>query len=318
MRLARIEDVDINRFEFDLDLTMMIFFLNPDGKVYARYGGRDSEDADNRQSLAGLRYTMESVLAMHKQVQPLFAEPTSAKPLLANELGKRRKGCMHCHIAKEMMYTQLASQGKWTRDLVWRYPPPDNLGIVLDVNRGNVIKQIKPESSGAKLGLKPGDKLQLLNKVPIHSFGDAQFALDRAPTKGSISVSWLRAEKTLTGDLNLPEGWRQADYSWRASMRGRVPSLHVNGKDLTPAEKDGFGLPPNQVAFRQADTVHSHARKAGVQAGDIILGIDDRPFTGTADAFLQWVRGNYVVGDRVLINVMREGRRLTIPMTLIQ
>ncbi len=43
MRLAQFEDLDLNLFEFDLDLTMMIFFLNADERIYGRYGGRDAD-----------------------------------------------------------------------------------------------------------------------------------------------------------------------------------------------------------------------------------------------------------------------------------
>ena len=41
VRLTRIDNQDLNLFEFDYDLTFMVFFLNAEGKVYARYGGRD-------------------------------------------------------------------------------------------------------------------------------------------------------------------------------------------------------------------------------------------------------------------------------------
>jgi hypothetical protein len=70
----------MNLFEFDYDLTFMVFFLNTDGKVYARYGGRDSENAENRQSLAGLLYTMNSVLQMHERNEKLFAPKSQETP----------------------------------------------------------------------------------------------------------------------------------------------------------------------------------------------------------------------------------------------
>jgi membrane-associated protease RseP (regulator of RpoE activity) len=71
-------------------------------------------------------------------------------------------------------------------------PHPDNVGIIPDVDRGNVVKTVTPKSPAAKAGLKPGDQLRSLNRVPIHSFGDALFALDRAPKKGEIDVTWER------------------------------------------------------------------------------------------------------------------------------
>ena len=73
VRLTRIDNLDLNLFEFDYDLTFTVFFLNADGKVYARYGGRDGKDPDGRQSLAGLRYTMESVLEAHGKPEKEYA-----------------------------------------------------------------------------------------------------------------------------------------------------------------------------------------------------------------------------------------------------
>jgi hypothetical protein len=60
VRLTRIDDQDLNLFEFDYDLTFMVFILDAEGRVYARYGGRSPEGPDQRQSLEGLRYTMGS------------------------------------------------------------------------------------------------------------------------------------------------------------------------------------------------------------------------------------------------------------------
>jgi len=54
VRLDRIADSDLKIFEFDYDLTMMVFFINADEQVIGRYGGRDADGPDTRQSLAGL------------------------------------------------------------------------------------------------------------------------------------------------------------------------------------------------------------------------------------------------------------------------
>lgn len=318
VRLARIEDVDINRFEFDLDLTLMVFFLNPDGKIYARYGGRDSVDADNRQSLAGLRSTMQSVLAMHERKEPRFARQVETPSLLVRDLGGKRKGCVHCHNAKEMQERKLSTQGKWTRDMVWRYPPPDNLGITLEVDRGNVVKEVKTDSPASKAGMKPGDQLAALGAVPIHSFGDAQFALDRAPAKGGIDVVWERYGKAMSAKLELSEGWKKTDITWRASQQHRIPSLKLSGDDLTADEKKVLGLTPGQLAFRQKKEVNSHAAKAGFKPGDVIVGVDDLEPEMSMSDFLFLVRRQYLVGDQVHVHILRDGKRLKVPMKLIQ
>jgi predicted metalloprotease with PDZ domain len=317
VRLSRVIDVDIHQLEFDFDLTMMTFFLSPEGKVYSRYGGRDSKDAENRLSLAGFRHTMESVLAMHKSKTPQFAERKIEKPLYPRDMNVSKRGCVHCHNVKEQQEIDLTKKGKWTRDLVWRFPPPDNLGLIPEVDRGNVVKTVTPDSPAAKAGLKPGDQLRSLNRVPIHSFGDALFALDRAPAKGPIDVAWERDGEPMSTKLDLSEEWKKTDITWRASQQNRIPSLKLYGDDLTADSKKALGLKPGQLAFRQQKDVSSHAARAGFKAGDVIVGVDDLEPEMSMTDFLFLVRRHYLVGDQVYVHVIRDGERLKVPMKLI-
>src|SRR5437762_6172793 len=97
VRLTRIDDVDLNLFDFDYDVTLMVFFLNAEEQVYARYGGRDAESPDSRHSLEGLRYTMNSVLHMHQSDDKAFAPKSQAAPKFVRESsGSQRIGrCLH-------------------------------------------------------------------------------------------------------------------------------------------------------------------------------------------------------------------------------
>jgi predicted metalloprotease with PDZ domain len=318
VRLTRIENLNLNLFEFDYDLTMMIFFMDADGRVYGRYGGRDARNADNRQSLAGLHYTMESVLAMHNRQDKVFAPRSQpGARYIRNEMSSGfRRGCLHCHQVKEIQNANLQRQGQWDRDLAWRYPLPDNLGLVLDVNRGNVIKKVKDKSPAASAGLQPGDVVQRLDGVPIHSFGDAQFALDHAPKTGAITIAWQRGEKVLEEKLSLPEGWRKTDLTWRPSMHRLLPSLRLSGTDLTAEERKTLALSGKQLAFRQKATLSASAKAAGVLPGDIILGLNGQQLDMDYIDFTEHVRSHYLVGDRVTLNLLRDGKRLELPLTL--
>jgi serine protease Do len=320
VRLTRIDNLDLSLFEFDYDLTMMIFFLNAEQKVYARYGGRDARNADNRQSLDGLRYTMQSVLAMHERSEKEFAPRTPNAPTSARSgFGKGGgKGCMHCHQVRERLNDQLKRAGKWERDMFWRYPMPDNLGIELDVHRSNVVKQIKVDSPAASAGLKAGDLVKRLNGVPIHSFGDAQFALEHAPKTGAIDIAWQRGKDSLTGKLALAEGWRKSDVSWRPSIQWFVPNIRISGIDLNPDERKKLGLTDAQLAFRQRDAISQQARDAGIRPGDIILGVDDKKLDLDMVGFQYYIQRNYFEGDRVLVNLLRDGNAMKIPVKLLR
>jgi serine protease Do len=297
---------------------MMVFFLNADGRVYARYGGRDSRDADNRQSLRGLAYTMQSVLAMHEEEEPEFAPRTEEGPKYIREVaGKGGGKCMHCHQVKERLDASLKQAGKWTRDRVWRYPLPENLGVTLEVDRGNIIKKVAADSPAAAVGLQAGDRLARLGTVPIHSFGDAQFALDLAPKTGTLAVAWQHGETMHEKAITLPEGWRKTDISWRPSVQRLVPSLRLYGTDLNAEERKALGLSPTQLAFRQKDGLPRQARDAGIQAGDIVVGIDAQKIDMDVTALIHHVQRNYLVGDELTVELLRDGKRLNLKMPLL-
>ena len=268
--MSRVDDQDLNLFDFDYDLTLAYFFLDADGHVYGRYGQRDGDGPDNRQSLDGLRYTMESVLAAHAEQAKSFAPTAQASPkyladFLVRKGGKKGGGgCLHCHTVKE----RIVGVGPgWTFDQLFRFPMPENVGITLDVDRGDVVKSVKPKSPAESVGLKPGDRIRRVANVPIHSMADVQYALDRAPKNGTLDVVWTRDAKDETGTITLPEGWRRGDISWRPSTQHYIPAARLYGKDLPADERAKLGLPATQLAFRQNDFVPTQAKnERGVQA----------------------------------------------------
>lgn len=316
VRLARIDSSDLNLFQFDLDTTFAVFFLNADGEIYGRYGGRDSEDDDSRMSLAGLRYAMLAALETHerKPAERHLARPWRTTPLFMRNVrtDRRRRGCMHCHNAKEI----LLANRRWSRELAYRYPPPDNLGLTFEIDRGDFVKRVRKSSAAAAAGLKPGDRVTALNTLPVHSFADAQYALDGAPETGAIPVRWQRAGKPMSAKLVLKPGWRKTDIQWRPSMMDYLGSARLYGEDLTAAERRRFGLAAKQLAFRQRASVHSQAKAAGIKAGDIILGFNGKSPDLTAYRFQRYVRSNFVKGDVVRVNLIRGGKRLTLTMKL--
>jgi hypothetical protein len=151
---------------------------------------------------------------------------------------------------------------------------------------------------------------------PVASFADVQYALHRAPARGSIPVAWERAGQARHGRLDLPEGWRQTDLSWRWSLRGLQPEPCVDGEDLTPQEKQRLGLGAKQLAFRQGPFVAPPARHAGVQINDVIVGVDGRRLEMTVRQFGVYIRLNYRPGDQVRLNVLRAGKRLELTLKL--
>jgi hypothetical protein len=320
VRLTRITGMDLNVFDFDYDLTWMAFFLSPDEKVYGRYGGRDAASAERRLSPAGLHHAMQAALEAHrrgdtgapaKKVPPLLGEsyPGTQRMHVRGE-------CVHCHQINEARREALQAAGRWTRADVWVYPLPENVGLTLDVDEGNRVRSVTHGSAADRAGLRAGDLLRRLNGFPVASFADAQHALHRAPAQGPIGVFWERDGRTQTGTLDLTPGWRKTNLTWRPSLLDLLPALALAGENLTAAEKKALGLGAKRLAFRQLKPVHKSIHAAGVREGDVIIGIDHQFPEMSMDDFLGYVRRTHLVGDRVLLHVLRGGKQIDLPMTL--
>jgi serine protease Do len=104
-------------------------------------------------------------------------------------------------------------------DSLYVYPPPENLGIELDVKVGNKVVSVKAGSAAESAGLRAGDLLERIDKVSIYSQGDVLWALQNAPPSGTLAVQFRRDGKSGSATLDLERGWRKADLSWRPSLR---------------------------------------------------------------------------------------------------
>ena len=295
---------------------MMVFFVGPDQYVYGRYGGRES--IGTPLSPAGLQYSMRAALDAHRDRALGETVTRSLEPRLARQLpgAASYRGCMHCHQVQETLYENLKSRNEFDLEMIWRFPPPANVGLTLDEVRGNVVRHVSSGSSGQQAGLQAGDILERLGDLSVRSLADAKLALDRAPRAGTLEVSWRREGQLMSGELSLSKGWRRSDITWRASLRSYIPAARVFGRDLTAAEKHALGFSPERLAFRQFYPVSSIAYEAGVREGDIVLGFDGRALEMSSYDFLGYVRRNYLVGDQVTIDLIREGEQLALPMTL--
>ncbi len=308
--------MDLRRFEFDHDLTWYAFLLNADETIYGRYGGRDATGAESRMSTKGLRYAMDRALEAHKS--PPEPHPFPGKPVRAEdfEAAKSHRGCIHCHNVNEFRRADLKALGSWDRNSIWVYPLPENVGVTLDIDVGNRVKAVAAGSAADRAGLKTGDYLAKLNGYRVSSFGDASFSLHKAPGKGPIPVSWMRDGKEHSASLEVADGWRKTNLTWRPSMLDLLPSVPFSGDDLTAAEKRSLGLTEKRAAIRQDAEVHSSLKAAGVKGGDVVIGFDGQSVDGTIRDLLGFVRRTYLVGDEIAINLVRDGKRIDLKHVL--
>ena len=95
-----------------------------------------------------------------------------------------------------------------------------------------------------------------------------------------------------------------------------LPSAPFSGDDLKPDEKKQLGLAEKRAVFRQDKFVHSTLKAIGVQKDDVVIGNNGKEIEGTMDTFLVYVRRNFLVGDKVTFNLLRDGKKVDAEMTL--
>jgi hypothetical protein len=247
VRLVRITGVDLKLFDYDYDLTWMVFFLNADEQVYGRYGGRDAKSAEGRISLPGLRYAMQVALATHRAAPP--AEPRkTGTPLLAEGYAAARgaRGCIHCHQVNEFRRADLKATGKWHRASAWVYPLPENVGITLDVDEGDKVRSVKAGSPAAAAGLQAGDRLDaqrlpdcLVRRWPVRAAprAGAGFDRDHLAARHRIARRDTQAGRRLAQD--------ECDVA-------AVDARHPAGADGFRHRSDGRGKASTRAAGRPA------------------------------------------------------------------
>lgn len=318
LRLGNMRGLDLKLFDFDYDLTWFALMFDPDGTVLGRFGGRDPETPGKHHSLPALRYSLEQALDRFQRGD-VKRRPTAparkADDYAAAQL-LSPKACIHCHHVHEFQRESALARGTWKKEDLWIYPDPEALGLRLLENHQRQVLSVSPKSPAARSGLRNGDTISSIDGQVIASIADMQHALHRAPARGSIRIVYTRRVEVFKVDLELPDGWRQGDLSWRWSLKSLKPDPPVQGEDLTAEEKSARGLAPEELAFRQGPFVSTVARQAGIRIGDVIVGIDGKSPALTARQFEAFVRVNYRVGDTIHVDVLRGKERVTIALKL--
>lgn len=178
---------------------------------------------------------------------------------------------------------QIRSKGKVTRSYlgVMLQDIDRNLADAYNLSRpeGALITQVSPNSPAAKAGLKAGDVILNCNGVAISRVGDLMTILNRTKPNQPANLTIQRNDKTLNVAtvLTAAPDDNQANNSLK-SNQGKGPSLGVQLRDLTPAERDK--LRTSGVVI--VDTFPGGlAAQAGLQPQDVITRINNEEVTDT-------------------------------------
>jgi len=340
LRQVEMKGVDLSQFQFDYDLNWAAMFINADGTVYGRYGTQSADGPDVFNSIASLAQAMMRVLKLHgeypKNAASLAAKRGPTKPYktaldmpeLANKeqrLGPtERKNCIHCHNIHDAENEYAHKNGTLTREMLWRYPLPDNLGIHIDRDDGCKIERVTADSPAAKAGLKAGDVITHVSGQPIVSIADIQWVLHQLPNSSvTVPINVARTATASAHTVKLAAGWKQTDFSWRGSRWSLKPRPGFWAPEISAEDLKKVGLPEGSRAYRiqfiNANNPEGRAAKeAGLRSGDVIVAVADKPVTLSPADFQLQVRLNYKVGDKLPLTVLRDGKRERLELPLVE
>jgi hypothetical protein len=344
VRVVDMRDVDLSRFRFDFDLTFAAMTAAADGTVLHRYGGRDAADAQSALSMASLAAFLRGSLAGHARragertsagAESPPAGPASDRTIAALPAFRRREreerlDCVHCHTVNDFEFEEAVAGGSWKREQMWVYPDPARLGLEVERDDQQRVARVEPDGIAAKAGLAPGDRLLRAGGQELLTRADLQWALHGLPPGATkLPLRFERDGEARDVALALPDGWKVADplsYSWRAYKWNVPPQPGFGGKLLTAEEKADLGLARADFALRvnylvtwgERAYVGRNAEKAGLRKGDVVLSIAGFSDFASEEHFQSWYRLTQAPGSEVEIGILREGKRRTLRMKVIE
>ncbi len=342
VRVVSANGLDLSLFQFDTDQSFAVFLLNADGTIYGRFGTRSDHShwADDV-SVEGLAKALEGALALHKDFPkhkaalaakkgppPEFAAPENY-PSLKGKFGSQLdyqgnvvRSCIHCHqVGDAQRQHHIDQSGKLPETVMFPYPHPKAIGLVLDPKERAMVLRVEPGSAAEKAGLKAGDTIEQLTGQPLLSFADVQWVLHQvSPSGDTVEGTVSRGGKQVPITLSLNKGWRQKDdIAWRASSweLRRIALGGLYAIDLSAELRSDLKTPATGMALRVKHvgeySPHDRAKKAGFLKDDILVSYDGRTDLVRETDLLNYAL-NREGSDEVNVEVLRDGKKLMLKL----
>ena len=158
---------------------------------------------------------------------------------------------------------------------------------VAGANGGALISDVKPGSPAEAAGLKVGDAVIALDNQPIHTSGQLRMEIGTKPPGTKIDMTVLRnnAKVNITAVLRQPaEEVKTAQAAPAVKpAAAEMPSQRLSGLTLSPIPPDNKNYGKVNGLFVAGVDQGSDAEQAGVQQGDIITSLDNKPINSPQD-----------------------------------
>ena len=182
----------------------------------------------------------------------------------------------------------------------------------LDRPRGALVSSVENGGPGQKAGIKPGDVILGVNGTDIQRYGEVSGRIAAMKPGSDAKVTVWREGKEQSFNVKVGELEAQPQRV-AARTPGKGPAdqaarLGLTVRPLAPEEKQQVETQGMIVV----DQVSGPAAAAGVQPGDIILGVNGKPVKSVGD--LQSIAKS--AGKNVALLIQRQDAQLFVPLRL--
>jgi serine protease Do len=177
-------------------------------------------------------------------------------------------------------------------------------------DRGALVASVENDSPAQSAGIEPGDVITQVNSHPIGNSRELAITVSQIPPGDDAALTVLRNGGTKT--INVKVGTLSADQA-----SGRVgnspqgsPSLGVGLQALTPNLRQQLSLPEGLKGAVIAEVKPgSVAEQAGLQSGDVIVGVGDSAVATPSEA-TRAIRESLKSSQAVALRIVRDGQQV--------
>jgi serine protease Do len=181
----------------------------------------------------------------------------------------------------------------------------------LDSSKGALVASVVPDSPAAKAGLQPGDVIQTVDGKTIADPRElaVDVAAEKPGTDAALDIIRDGQAKRITASLTtLPADGQDGNPAEPSKGIGLALA------PLSPDMRSQFGLPGRtQGALVTSVLPGSPADEAGLQAGDVVLGVGTKAVSNPEEA-AKAIRSATAGGHTAALRVLRDGRVSYVPV----
>ncbi len=175
-------------------------------------------------------------------------------------------------------------------------------------DRGAVVASVEPDSPAAHAGVQPGDVIVAVEGHHIGNARELAINVSQIPPATPATLSIIRNGSTISlpvtiGTLSGEQGAGRASSTPQGGA-----ALGVGLQALTPNLRQQLQLPDSLHGAVIAEVQPgSTAEQAGLQAGDIIVGVGDRTVSSPAEA-TRAIHESMKSSQAVALRIVRDGQ----------